>query len=476
MKIKRFEAENMAEALRQIKKEFGEEAVILSAKTMKKGKRLLGKKETQLVVVTAAVDKISDPGPSKTDLNAEENNKTSRAVSAEVGREGAYYAGSSILKRFNPITRTGQKILKPKFVRLMSRPDVEKDPPSFVQRLIAAGLNEETAAEWGEQLGGLLPEDGCLATEIQHALSQVIQARGIVGSRHQSMSGKQQCVVMMGPAGGGKTSAVAKLAAKLSIEQQNSVAIISSDNQRVAGATELERYAKIIGAPFTTAFTTEKLTDNITHLRSFPFIIIDTPAIAPDDPSQIEKLKALIDCLDNAEKVLMLNTALQEKTISKIIDHFLPMSIHSLCFTHLDWAVDMGTMINMAEKHDLPIGYLSHSSRIPEGFRTATADRLSEMLLEGEGCDEGLVNDHVSVVQKTKQKKDPHYVANRNSDIFHFHACKSVQRINADNMIVFKDPAEAIGQHFKPCRMCCGELIVPKPIDRLARGYAGNRY
>ncbi|MGD8835573.1 MAG: hypothetical protein PVJ19_11555, partial [Desulfobacteraceae bacterium] len=73
MKIKRFEATSMSEALRQIKKEFGDEAVILSAKTHKKSQRFLGKKSSRKVVVTAAADNKSNA--SQTDRHPSANSK-----------------------------------------------------------------------------------------------------------------------------------------------------------------------------------------------------------------------------------------------------------------------------------------------------------------------------------------------------------------------------------------------------------------
>ena len=70
----------------------------------------------------------------------------------------------------------------------------------------------------------------------------------------------------------------------------------------------------------------------------------------------------------------------------------------------------------------------------------------------------------------------PQYVANCNSDIFHQTDCKAVQRISEANALIFNDSNEALAQGFKPCRMCCSEHIVLKPIDRLARTrYAGSR-
>ena len=56
MQIKRFEAQNMAEALRMIKREFGPDAVILSAKSLKQGRKIFGTKKKAFVEITAAID------------------------------------------------------------------------------------------------------------------------------------------------------------------------------------------------------------------------------------------------------------------------------------------------------------------------------------------------------------------------------------------------------------------------------------
>lgn len=474
MKIKRFEASNMSEALRQIKKEFGEEAVILSAKTVKKGQRFLGKKSSQKVVVTAAIDKKANPA--QTGAVALGENTQSYSSHPDKNQEDkSKITGSSILKRFNPITKTGQKIIRPKIVQQMTAPKENKIQRAHYQRLIDSGLNAKIASEWDEQMDTLLPDSQVPGQEIQQALAQAIQAKGIVGSSHKAAPGQQKCVVMIGPAGVGKTCAVAKMAAKQALGHPNSIAIISLDNQRVAGSIELERFSKIMGVPFETAFTPEELKDSLHQLNTYALIIIDTPGISSNDQIQREKLRRQLASIDNAENLLLLNASLQEKATAQIIEYFRPLDIHSLFFTGLDWAVDYGMMINQAVTQKLPIGYLSDSPKIPEGIQVSTADYLSGLLMGRNADDEGEGDQPISFIQKQKTNNAPYYVANRNSDIFHFHNCKAVKRINTDNMIVFKDPAEAMGQQFKPCRMCCSELIVPKPLDRLVRGYAGNR-
>jgi flagellar biosynthesis protein FlhF len=474
MKIKRFEASSMSEALRSIKKEFGEEAVILSAKTIKKG-RFFGKKNSPMVVVTAAIDRLSDVMQMEMSDSVQIEN-TSQITENTSESSSTFANGRSMLKRFSPITKTGQKILKPKFVQLMTESEKQKTPFSFYQRLLDTGLTDEIASELDQQLRGLVHDQEAQAEDIQHALSQVIQVRNIVGTLPHSNCANQKCIAMIGPAGVGKTSAVAKMAAKMAMQQSASVAIISMDNQRVAGTTELERFSKIIGVPFATAFTVEALKKVTTQLKSYKMTIIDTPGISPDDPVQREKLRRMLSSIDHVESHLLIHATLEEKAMARIIEFFKQLNPKNLLFTGLDWAVEFGHMINQSEAHHLPIGHLSNSAKIQDGLKVATAEVLAGLLLYGDQSETRSKNEQVTVITPSKVKNDQYYVANSNSDIFHFHECKSVKRINTDNMIVFKDATEAMGQQFKPCRMCCSELIAPKPIDRLARGYAGSRY
>lgn len=474
MKIKRFEASSMSEALRNIKKEFGEEAVILSAKTMKKG-RFLGKKSSSKVVVTAAIDRLPDVMQTEMSDSVQTRN-ASQTTENTTERSGAFANGSSMLRRFNPITKTGRKILKPKFVQLMTESEEQKTPFSLYHRLLNTGLNEEIASELDQQLRGLLQNQEAQAEDIQQSLSQVIQVRNVAGTPQHGNTGNQRCIAMVGPAGVGKTSAVAKMAAKIAMQQSSSVAIISMDNQRVAGTKELERFSKIIGVPFATAFTVEALKKVTTQFKSCNITIIDSPGISPDDPVQREKLRRMLSSIDHVDSHLLINATLEEKAMARIIEFFKILNPNNLLFTGLDWAVKFGHMINQSEAHHLAIGYLSNSAKIQDGLKAASAEVLADLLLYGDQSEANAKNNQVTVITPSKVKNDQYYVANSNSDIFHFHECKSVKRINTDNMIVFKDAAEAMGQQFKPCRMCCSELVAPKPIDRLARGYAGSRY
>jgi flagellar biosynthesis protein FlhF len=474
MKIKRFEASNMSEALRKIKKEFGEEAVILSAKTMKKNS-LLGKSQSNRVVVTAATDKTPAPVVGR-GCDAVVNQTTDGVEGEKPGTSKSSH-GIDILKRFNPITLTGQKKVKPKIVQLMSASEAPPEGGDLRERLLSQGICESIAADMAEKAAAILPRGDVSDQDYINSLAQVIEARGLVGTVKPKNRSKQRIIVMLGPCGVGKTSAVAKLCAKYVMQQQESVAMISFDNQRVAGTTELERYARILGVPIKTVFDLDNVKAVMDEMASYGLLIVDTPGFEAEDRILCEQLRRLIGGMDEPERYLLINADAQEKVIARVIEFSRPLGIQRLVFTRLDWAVDVGPMINQAATSNLPIAYLSDSSKVPDGIQLASADVLARrVILQDQNQPASREDAAVTVIQRQNTGgQSTYYVANRNSDIFHQNDCKSVQRINTDNMIVFKDPSEAIGRQFKPCRMCCSELIFPKPIDRLARGYAGHR-
>jgi hypothetical protein len=266
------------------------------------------------------------------------------------------------------------------------------------------------------------------------------------------------------------------MAAKLVMQHPNSVALLSMDNQRVAGSAELERFAPIIGVPFEKAFKGDEIRSTLSNWQAFSHIVVDTPAISSDDPLQREKLRRRLELFDNAEHLLVINAAIQEKTLARMTRYYKPLTVHAFCFTGLDWCVDVGALINQSHARQLPIGYISDSSKISEELKSATTDLLAELLIKDFSDALSADPESVTVVTQSKKLSDHYYVANRNSDIFHFHECKSVKSIHTDNMVAFKDSTEAMAQKFKPCRMCCSEFIAPQPFNRPARGYAGSRY
>lgn len=479
MKIKRFEASSMSDALRMIKKEFGEEAVILSAKSMKKASRLLSGKSAKQVIVTAAID--TSPATGNENNDSAFNRGIGAAGPADMDAQDDPNGGLTFLKRFKPITRTGQRKLQPKLVRMMSQ---HATPPQASHRelehvLVTQGVDEHLAADLHRKTIELSASTTPTQDEMRFALSQVLAAGKAVGADPQETADAQRTVVLIGAAGVGKTTTAAKFAAKHAMQfGSRSVALLSLDDQRIAGRVELERYARILGIDFRSAFQIEDIQREFGTLQHHRLVIVDTPGMSACDHVRLERLRRLIGAIAKPSVHLVLNADADRPALEKAVRFFRPLDTRRLIFTKLDWASRYGGLINIPLQQDVPVSHLCDSQQVPEGMRPATAEAIARLVLpDGGNAGVGQSEDPVATVVggHPQPPAETYYIANRNSDIFHHKTCKSIQRINQDNMVVFHDPAEAMGQQFKPCRMCCSELIISKPVQRLARHYASNR-
>ena len=312
MKIKRFEAVSMSEALRKIKKEFGEEAVILSAKTMKKSS-LLSKNPKGRVVVTAAVDKTPATAAAQSYETAVTPNIDADAD--EKGRASEFSNGINILKRFNPITPTGQKKVKPKIVQLMNASQALPVANELRDLLMSSGMRESIADDLSEKAAALLPTENATPQDYVGSLAQVMEATGWVGGIKPKSRSKQRIMVMLGPSGVGKTSAVAKLCARHIMQHQESVALISFDNQRVAGTAELERYARILGVPIRMIFDLEDVPAVMEQMAAYELLIVDTPGFESEDRILCEQLRRLLNAMGDPERYLLIGADAQESVM-----------------------------------------------------------------------------------------------------------------------------------------------------------------
>jgi flagellar biosynthesis protein FlhF len=479
MKIKRFEAPNMSDALRMVKKEFGEEAVILSAKTMKKTSRLLSGKGAKKVIVTAAID--TSPAPcGKGDCDDFKDGIEKTTTAGAIHDKEASKA-VSFLERFKPITRTGQRKLQPKLVRMLkqdkSQPKVTE--PALDRMLISQGVDEQLAADLHEKTLALTNKALDVKDELHTALSQVITASNIVGPHPPVTMDTRRIMVLVGAAGVGKTTTVAKFAAKQAMQSGGeSVALLTLDDQRIAGQAELGRYAHILNIELRRAYHVDDIGRELDALSGRRLVVVDTPGMAAHDQAQLEQLRRLVKAIANASVYLVLSADTDSAAMDKALGFFKPLDPQRIIFTKVDWASRYGCLLNVPLKNDMAISHLCDSQKVPEGIHAATAGKIAAMVLPQKGESDGQQEDEpvVAVVRKSENKQmETYYVANRNSDIFHHKNCKSVKRINRDNMVVFQDPVDAMGQQFKPCRMCCSELIISKPVQRLARNYASYR-
>ena len=467
MQIKRFEAKNMTSALRLIKKELGPDAVILSARSLKKENRLLGTVRSVGVEVTAAVDTYQLPAETKTAaargaLNAyrrySQNNRQGL-------QEDQRRIGSGIPSRndrqparpaANDMHSAAEGMLSAVFEHLLSQEVKRELAADIVQR-----LNQR--AEHGQ-----LDSIDTIVSEIAAILQNENQSTEV---RSPDRRGAR-IMVVVGPSGVGKTTTVAKLAARQAIEQHQAVALISLDANRIGASTELKVYAQAIGIPFKTAVTPAAFKTAVSQFNGMDLILVDTPGLNPAIPDEIDDLRACLGAVDPLDIHLVLSAMTKASDLDNILERLKSIGVAGLIITKLDESCTYGNLINVVNDHPLPLAYLTSGRQVPDDIETGSLKKVVTLLLS-EVKFQSPVSQHPLKNPSTSETKarirERQFVANKNSDIFHSPDCKWTQKIKSKNLITFSSTEVARMQQFMPCRDCQPEKSKPFQIDLAAK-------
>jgi flagellar biosynthesis protein FlhF len=466
MQIKRFEAKNMTTALRLIKDELGPDAVVLSARSLRKGKGFFGSMKYAGVEVTAAIDnqrlplKNSNSAGQKSIYPNWERSRLKdayRVEKKEVIRPTDYPGQIPTDRQRYPSKRRrnsggNHKALSSLYQQLLAQE---------VDRSIASELIEEikrTPASL-ENLGGV---------DIRSHFTSILEEMGMMVDGDGFAAGNPRIVAFTGCTGVGKTTTIAKLAALQSRRHKKRVALITLDNYGIAALEQLKTYAQIIGIPLETAVNIAELKRSIKKYKNKELIIIDTPGITPHNQRLIQDLKGYFAKLSDLQTHLVLSATTKEKDLIAITEAFKELNIHRLLFTKIDESSTYGNMVNLLIRTNIPLSFLCSGRKVPDDIEAGSTEKLVDLLFKSPilNSRQSAGSSHIPDSQAADLDNPPavrtYFVANQNSDVYHCSDCKWSKKIKPDNIIKFSSAQEAEVHNFLPCSSC-------KP-DRLEYG------
>jgi flagellar biosynthesis protein FlhF len=473
MQIKRFEARNMTEALRLVKKEFGGDAVILSARNLKKAGGFFSHRGGGGVEITAAVDPGADP-PTACPAAADPGAPVDPAVWQAQHQAPQDVVDLNQNRRLMGLFAFGRKARPAPSAPLPEQSGNDGDGLVFLQRLLVRQtVAPAIVTAWlaKARMTGT-PAQSSTEAAARWQLQRLIAAEGLAAQPLRLAFGRQKTLAMVGPAGVGKTTICAKLAAIHRLAGHK-VALVCCDQQRVAASAQLGAYARIMEAAFRTAATRAELTQVMKNLKSMDLIIIDTAGVSPRDPDLMADLVHLFARLKGVEVRLVLSAATRSDDLATAVDAFRRLELHSLVFTKLDETACHGSLVNAMVRGRLGASYLSAGQQVPEDLAAATPQALADLLFGLPPKDDAPM--HAAPAPDRPPIQPPSwtavggqsavFVANRTSDVFHRPHCKAVGRIKPENVRVFHSQAEAVDAKYKPCRTC----VVAKAAEPFAR-------
>jgi flagellar biosynthesis protein FlhF len=184
-------------------------------------------------------------------------------------------------------------------------------------------------------------------------------------------------VALVGPTGVGKTTTIAKLAAKFILKYgPRQVALITTDNYRIAAHEQLNTYGRILDVPVRTASTAEELRSMINQFSDKRLILIDTAGMGPRDMRIAEQLQTLQKNDIPVTTYLVMAATTQYKTMQEIIKAFQIIEPTACILTKMDEAASIGSAISALIEQQLPLSFITDGQQVPEDIHVPKAQAL----------------------------------------------------------------------------------------------------
>lgn len=391
MKIQKYIARDMPEAMKRIRAELGNNAVILHSKVIYTG-GFLGLFKKRNIEVLAAIDPSLSEVPTSQQPKKREvrnpvlikepsiNTKSVEASMSHSMEEKRVSSFPDITKQLDEINQNVQafgdfsnnvsfSIPAPikKVVKQLDKQEIDQTIKNrmvkeLVAKWYAAGENiaDADVFKWAQQL--------LLAEISPYSFGEI------------SLSKKY--INVIGPTGVGKTTTLAKIAANIILKQQKTVGFITTDTYRIGAIEQLKTYANILDVPLEVCYSMEDFEQATKKLDSCDVILIDTAGRNFRNKKYVEDLMQVVDYKREMETLLVLSLTAKQKDLEEIYQQFSAIEIDSFVFTKLDETSSYGAMINLIVSCKKGVAYITTGQNVPDDIVPATPLKLVNKIIE----------------------------------------------------------------------------------------------
>lgn len=187
--------------------------------------------------------------------------------------------------------------------------------------------------------------------------------------------------IFIGPTGVGKTTTIAKIAAKEQLVNKKKVGLITIDTYRIGAVEQLKTYANILDIPFEVANCPKEMLQKINKLRYCDIILIDTLGTSPKNQEKLEDIKKYLDAIDlKTNNYLVLSVSTDRDTILSVLDRYKLLNYDGLVLTKFDEVSVLTNFWSIIENNTLPVQYFCYGQDVPDDIEDATLDNLLEYI------------------------------------------------------------------------------------------------
>lgn len=263
-----------------------------------------------------------------------------------------------------------RKLLQYQLAGLMADTREREEPVrAMVSRLlVSSGFNEELAIKLANKVGN----DATFSIAWQE-LARILINNINIGN--DSIMKNGGAIALVGPTGVGKTTTVAKLAARFALKYgSDQVALISTDHYRIGAQEQLQTYGRIMGCVVKQVEDFSELADVLYSLRNKSLVLIDTAGFGQRDNRLEQELMELErNARVKLQNYLVLSATSQRRVLEDSYKRFSKIGIDGLILTKIDESLSLGDAASLCIQNDLPLSYITTGQRVPEDLEPANA-------------------------------------------------------------------------------------------------------
>jgi flagellar biosynthesis protein FlhF len=418
MKIKRFFAATMREAIAQIRAEQGPDAVILSNRRVQDGIEIITAVDydealVQQALGTATRTSVAEsasaaPPESKPEPPAEPLASPPKAGffgSIREAMRGKSAAVEEVTSTASEPVPAAAPVPRPRAVTPVAQPQAQAEPAFCqMQRQVesmrellesqlsslawndltrrqparARVLNDlialDVAPDVARQLANEMPTLKSTDDLWRIPLALLVRRLPVTDDDVREQGG---VIAVVGPTGVGKTTTIAKLAARFALRHgAHNVALVSTDGYRIGAREQLLTFARIIGVPMHVASDARELGEVLDSLTPRKLVLIDTAGMSRRDLRLAEQLGTLARHGERIRILLALAANTELAALDDTVRIFAPVKPRACILTKVDEAGSLGAALSTVIRHRLPIAHLTDGQRVPEDIHAGSARRV----------------------------------------------------------------------------------------------------
>ena len=404
MRIKTFEVVDMKQALDRVRKELGPEAIIVSTRSVRKDRGLFGLLGRTVLEVTAAIEETKQETPPsvRSSLSGELPTRSrgqglyrevwavKQAVDPVLDEVRALRESvGSLDERLGPNApdlRNDLTQIRTLLASLVGEGKLTPDPQgASAQRLfyflLGRGIDEPLARSLVQRVVARV-ESGALGDLDRLKLNLAAEMRADL-SRAERGAPPGRVQIFVGPSGVGKTTTIAKLAARAVRSSPGSVLIVTTDTHRVAAVEQMTRFGEILGVPVVGALGPEDLTRILSEAEGMERILIDTPGRSHRNRSTFSELREIADAAGEPEILLVFPATARPCDSREILEAYSTLSWSRLVMTKLDETRVYGELFNAVVTSGRPIACVTTGQSVPEHLESLDIAGILRKVLHG---------------------------------------------------------------------------------------------